>query len=52
MKIVKYIISCIIGCLDTLVGNSMNGGIKEAVVGLTSQLFIILLFFISFYFLD
>lgn len=52
MKIVKYIISCIIGCLDTLVGNSMNGGIKEAVIGSTSQLFIILLFFISFYFLD
>lgn len=52
MRIVKYILSCIIGCLDTLVGNHMNGGIKEVIVGLTSQLFIIVLFFILFIFID
>ena len=52
MKIVKYILSCIIGCFDALVGNGMNGGIKEGIIGLTSLLFIILLFFASFIFLD
>lgn len=52
MKIVKYILSCIIGCFDALVGKSMNGGIKEGIIGLTSLLFIILLFFASFIFLD
>lgn len=44
MKIVKYILSCIIGCFDTLVGKNMSGGIKEGIVGLASVLFIILLF--------
>ena len=52
MKIVKYILSCIIGCFDALVGKGMNGGIKEGIVGLASLLFIILLFFVSFIFLD
>ena len=52
MKIVKYILSCIIGCFDALVGKGMNGGIKEWIIGLTSLLFIILLFFASFIFLD
>lgn len=52
MKIVKYILSCIIGCFDALVGKCMNGGIKEGIVGLASLLFIILLFFVSFIFLD
>lgn len=52
MKIVKYILSCIIGCFDALVGKGMNGGIKEGIVGLASILFIILLFFVSFIFLD
>lgn len=52
MKIVKYILSCIIGCFDALVGKDMNGGIKEGIIGLTSLLFIILLFFASFIFLD
>ena len=52
MKIVKYILSCIIGCFDALVGKGMNGGIKEGIIGLTSLLFIILLFFASFIFLD
>lgn len=52
MKIVKYILSCIIGCFDALVGKGMNGGIKEGIVGLFSLLFIILLFFGSFIFLD
>lgn len=48
MKIVKYILSCIIGCFDALVGKGMNGGIKEGIIGLVSLLFIILLFFVSF----
>lgn len=48
----KYILSCIIGCFDALVGKGMNGGIKEGIIGLTSLLFIILLFFASFIFLD
>ncbi|MEI3532867.1 MAG: hypothetical protein V8Q90_04560 [Bacilli bacterium] len=52
MKIVKYILSCIIGCFNALVGKGMNGGIKEGIIGLTSLLFIILLFFASFIFLD
>lgn len=52
MKIVKYILSCIIGCFDALVGKGMNGGIKEGIIGLSSLLFIILLFFGSFIFLD
>lgn len=52
MKIAKYILSCIIGCFDALVGKGMNGGIKEGIIGLTSLLFIILLFFASFIFLD
>ena len=52
MKIVKYILSCIIGCFDALVGKGMKGGIKEGIVGLVSLLFIILLFFVSFIFLD
>ena len=44
MKIVKYILSCIIGCFDALVGKGMNGGIKEGIIGLTSLLFICLLY--------
>lgn len=52
MKIVKYILSCIIGCFDALVGKGMSGGIKEGIVGLFSILFIIVLFFASFIFLD
>ena len=52
MKIVKYILSCIIGCFDALVGKGMNGGIKEGVIGVTSLLIIILLFFTSFIILD
>lgn len=52
MKIVKYILSCIIGCFDALVGKGMNGGIKEGIVGLFSILFIIVLFFASFIFFD
>jgi len=52
MKIVKYFLSCIIGCFDALVGKGMNGGIKEGIIGLASLLFIILLFFSSFIFLD
>lgn len=52
MKIVKYILSCIIVCFDALVGKGMNGGIKEGIVGLASLLFIILIFFVSFIFLD
>lgn len=52
MNIVKYILSCIIGCFDALVGKGMTGGIKEGVIGLASILFIILLFFTSFTVLD
>ena len=53
MKIVKYILSCIIGCIDAyVVGKGTNGGIKEGIVGWFSLLFIILLFFASLIFLD
>ncbi len=52
MKIVKYILSCIIGCFDALVGKRINGGIKEGIIGLASLVFIILLFFVSFIFLE
>lgn len=52
MKSIKYIISCIIGCFDALVGKGMNGGIKEGVVGLASLLSIILIFFVAYRFLD
>ncbi len=52
MKIVKYILSCIIGCFDALVGKGINGGIKEGIIGLASLVFIILLFFVSFIFLE
>lgn len=50
MKIVKYILSCIIGCFDALAGKRINGGIKEGIIGLASLVFIILLFFVSFIF--
>ena len=52
MELLKYILSCIIGCFDSLVGKGMNGGIKEGIIGLASILFIILLFFASLNFLD
>ena len=52
MNIVKYIISCIVGCFDALVGNWMNGGIKECIVGLVSIASIIILFFASFIILE
>ena len=52
MKSIKYIISCIIGCFDALVGKGMNGGIKEGIVGLASLLSIILIFFVTYRFLD
>ena len=52
MNIVKYIISCIVGCFDALVGNGMNGGIKEGIVGLVSIASIIILFFVSFIILE
>lgn len=52
MSIVKYILSCIIGCFDALVGKGINGGIKEGVIGLASLLFIVSLFFSWFIFLD
>ena len=52
MKSIKYIISCIIGCFDTLVGKGMNGGIKEGIVGLASLLSIILRLFVAYRFLD
>lgn len=52
MKIVKYILSCIICCFDALVGKGINGGIKEGIIGLASLLFIILLFLGSFILLD
>ena len=52
MNIVKYIISCIVGCFDALVGNGMSGGIKEGIVGLVSIASIIILFFASFIILE
>lgn len=52
MKSIKYIISCIIGCFDALVGKGMNGGIKEGIVGLASLLSIILIFFVTYRLLD
>ena len=52
MNVVKYIIYCIVGCFDALVGNGMNGGIKEGIVGLVSIASIIILFFVSFIILE
>ena len=52
MKIVKYILSCIIDCIDSLAGANTQGGIKETIVGLSSILFIVVLFFLSFILLD
>ena len=52
MNIVKYIISCIVGCFDALVGKGMNGGIKEGIVGLVSIASVIILFFVSFIILE
>ena len=52
MKIAKYILSCIFGCFDALVGRGIRGGIKEGIIGLLSLLFIILIFVSSFVFLD
>lgn len=52
MKIVKYILSCIIGFFDALVGKEVNAGIKEWITSLVSMLFIFLLFFASFIFLN
>ena len=52
MTIVKYIISCIIGCFDALVGKGTNGDIKEGIVGLVSIASIIILFFVSFIILE
>ena len=51
MKIIKYILACIIGGFDALVGKGTNGGIREAIIGWFSLLFFILLFFASFLFL-
>ena len=52
MSIVKYILSCIIGCFDALVGKGINGGIKEGFIGLVSLLFIVSLLFSWFICLD
>ena len=52
MNIVKCIIYCIVGCFDALVGNGMNGGIKEGIVGLVSIASVIMLFFVSFIILE
>lgn len=52
IKIVEYILSCIIGCFDSYAGRITTDGIKEGFIGLTSLLFIILLFFASFVFFD
>ncbi len=47
MKIVKYIIYCILDCLRASLGGKSDGGIKETVVGLSSYLCILLIFFVS-----
>ena len=49
MKTIKYILLCIIDCFDALVGKGMNGGIKEALIGLSSILVMVLTFFISLF---
>lgn len=49
MKTIKYILLCIIDCFDALVGKEMNGGIKEALIGLSSILVMVLTFFISLF---
>ena len=49
MKTIKYILLCIIDCFDALVGKGMNGGITEALIGLSSILVIILTFLISLF---
>lgn len=52
MKTIKYILSCVGGFLDAWVGKGTNGGIKEAIVGFSAMLVVILLFFASLFFLD
>lgn len=52
MKIIKYILSCIVGILDAWVGKGTNNGIKEAAVGFGTMLIVIALFFTSLRFFD
>ena len=52
MKIIEYIISCIIGNFDALVGGQSNTGWKEGIIGFASLAFVILLFFGAFILLD
>ena len=52
MNTVKYILFCIIDCFDAYTGKGSNGGIKEAIIGITSLLFIILLYLASFFILN
>ena len=49
MKTIKYILLCIIDCFDALVEKGMNGGITEALIGLSSILVIVLTFLISLF---
>ena len=52
MNTVKYILFCIIDCFDAYTGKGSNGGIKEAIIGITSLLFIALLHWVSFFILN
>lgn len=52
MRIVKYIIKCIFGCFDALVGRGTDITFKDGMIGLVSILIFIILFFLSFIILD
>lgn len=52
MKTIKYILSCIVGCFDSLVGKGMNGGVKEGLIGMCSILVIVLTFLVSLLIID
>ncbi|MBE6532731.1 MAG: hypothetical protein E7676_04385 [Ruminococcaceae bacterium] len=52
MKTVKYILECLAGNLDAMVGNPSPGGTEEFLVGLGSMLILCVAFLTSLYFLD
>jgi len=52
MKTIKYILSCIVMFLDAWVGKDTSGGIKDAIVGFSTMLIVIAVFFTSLHFFD
>ena len=52
METVKYILECLVGNLDALVGNPSTDSLQDFLVGLGSMLILFVAFFTSLYFLD